>query len=73
MAQDKVTLSALMEIESFRNKLRLANKNANLDYQVTHVTIMEGPDLYEWVTGGEFVLTTFYAFSKNPELQDYAF
>ena len=55
MAQDKVTLSALMEIESFRNKLRLANKNANLDYQVTHVTIMEGPDLYEWVTGGEFV------------------
>ena len=30
MAQDKVTLSALMEIESFRNKLRLANKNANL-------------------------------------------
>ena len=73
MAQDRVTLNALMEIENFRNKLRLANKNANLDYQITHVTIMEGPDLYEWVTGGEFVLTTFYAFSKNPELQDYAF
>lgn len=73
MAQDRVTLQALLEIENFSNKLRLANENANLDYQVTHVTIMEGPDLYEWVTGGEFVLTTFYAFSRNPELQDYAF
>ena len=73
MAQEKITLTALMEIENFRNKLSLVNKNANLDYQVTHVTIMEGPDLYEWVTGGEFVLTTFYAFSKNPELQDSAF
>lgn len=41
MAQDRVTLNALMEIENFRNKLRLANKNANLDYQITHVTIME--------------------------------
>lgn len=73
MAQDKVTLNSLLEIENFRNKLQLANKNANLDNPVTHVTIMEGPDLYEWVTGGEFVLTTFYAFSKNPELQDSAF
>lgn len=73
MAQGKVTLNALLEIENFRDKLRLVNKNANLDYQVTHVTIMEGPDLYEWVTGGEFVLTTFYAFSKNPELQEPAF
>ncbi|MHC1717826.1 MAG: PucR family transcriptional regulator [Acidaminococcaceae bacterium] len=73
MAQKTVTLNALLEIENFRDKLRLVNENANLDYQITHVTIMEGPDLYEWVTGGEFVLTTFYAFSKNPELQDAAF
>lgn len=73
MAQEKVTLNALLEIENFRDKLRLVNENANLEYQITHVTIMEGPDLYEWVTGGEFVLTTFYAFSKNPELQDAAF
>ena len=34
---------------------------------------MEGPDLHEWVTGGEFVLTTWYAFSKSPDLQEDGF
>lgn len=73
MPQEKVTLKKLLQIENFRDKLRLVNRQANLDYQVTHVTIMEGPDLYEWVTGGEFVLTTFYAFSQNTEIRDHAF
>ena len=35
--------------------------------------LWKGPDLHEWVTGGEFVLTTWYAFSKSPDLQEDGF
>ncbi|WP_339828267.1 PucR family transcriptional regulator ligand-binding domain-containing protein, partial [Phascolarctobacterium sp.] len=73
MTKKMVTLNELLEIKGFSERVTLANKYGNLKNQVTHVTIMEGPDLYEWVTGGEFVLTTWYAFSKNPELQENAF
>lgn len=73
MTKKMVTLNELLEIKGFSERMTLANKYGNLKNQVTHVTIMEGPDLYEWVTGGEFVLTTWYAFSKNPELQENAF
>ena len=73
MTKKMVTLNELLEIKGFSERMTLANKYGNLKNQVTHVTIMEGPDLYEWVTGGEFVLTTWYALSKNPELQENAF
>jgi purine catabolism regulator len=73
MSKKMVTLNELLEIKDFAERVILVNKQGNLNNQITHVTIMEGPDLYEWVTGGEFVLTTWYAFSKNPELQEIAF
>ena len=62
-----------MEIKDFAERVTLVNKHGNLNNQITHVTIMEGPDLHEWVTGGEFVLTTWYAFSKSPDLQEDGF
>lgn len=73
MSKKMVTLKELLEIKDFAERVTLVNKCGNLNNQITHVTIMEGPDLYEWVTGGEFVLTTWYAFSKSPELQENAF
>lgn len=73
MTKKMVTLNELLEIKDFATRVTLVNKQGNLMNPITHVTIMEGPDLYEWVTGGEFVLTTWYAFSKNPELQEKAF
>ncbi|MCD7875079.1 MAG: PucR family transcriptional regulator ligand-binding domain-containing protein [Acidaminococcaceae bacterium] len=73
MSKKMVTLNELLEIKDFAERVILVNKQGNLNNQITHVTIMEGPDLYEWITGGEFVLTTWYAFSKNPELQEIAF
>ena len=71
--QNVVTISDLMEIENFRTKAKLINTKADLNKSVSNVTIMESPDLYDWVNGGEFVLTTWYAFSKFPELQNKAF
>lgn len=65
-----VTIRQLQTIKWFNERATLINKNANLDKLVQHVTIQEAPDLWEWCKGGEFVLTTWYAFSHNPELQD---
>lgn len=73
MSKKMVTLNELLEIKDFAERVTLVNKHGNLNNQITHVTIMEGPDLHEWVTGGEFVLTTWYAFSKSPDLQEDGF
>ena len=55
MSKKMVTLNELLEIKDFAERVTLVNKHGNLNNQITHVTIMEGPDLHEWVTGGEFV------------------
>lgn len=73
MSKKMVTLNELLEIKDFAERVTLVNKHGNLNNQITHVTIMEGPDLHEWVTGGEFVLTIWYAFSKSPDLQEDGF
>ncbi len=65
-----VTVRHLQTIKWFNERATLVNKNADLDKIVQHVTIQEAPDLWEWCKGGEFVLTTWYAFSHNPEIQD---
>ena len=65
-----VTIRQLQTIKWFNERATLVNKNADLDKLVQHVTIQEAPDLWEWCKGGEFVLTTWYAFSHNPEIQD---
>lgn len=65
-----VTVRHLQTIKWFNERATLVNKNADLDKFVQHVTIQEAPDLWEWCKGGEFVLTTWYAFSQHPEMQD---
>lgn len=68
-----VTVRHLQTIKWFNERAKLVNKNADLDKLVQHVTIQEAPDLWEWCKGGEFVLTSWYAFSQKPELQDSSF
>lgn len=69
-----VQVKDLLNISSLEDKLKLVTINpAGLENELNFVTIMEAPDLHEWVAGGEFILTTWYAFSKNPELQLAAF
>lgn len=65
-----VTIKQLQKIKWFNERATLVNKNADLNKIVQHVTIMEAPDLWEWCKGGEFVLTTWHAFSYAPEKQD---
>lgn len=67
---NNIVVGDLIQIKSFNEQLKLVTKkNAGINKTVSHVTIMEAPDFYEWVTGGEFVLTTWYAFSINPSIQ----
>lgn len=69
-----VTVGDLVKIGAFNEKMTLVTKNkCSLKNTINYVTIMEAPDFFEWVTGGEFVLTTWYSFSLNPELQVEAF
>ena len=65
-----VFVGDLIQIEALNKLCKLVTKNGvGLNNVVTHVTIMEAPDFHEWVTGGEFVLTTWYAFSLDPSIQ----
>lgn len=68
-----VVVRDLLELDLFREMAELVAGHKGLDRTVSFVTIMEAPDFYEWVDGGEFVLTTWYAFSQRPELQRDAF
>lgn len=40
-----------------------------LDREVSQVTVGEVPDIGDWLTGGELVLSTFFAAAKDPEAQ----
>ena len=62
------SINELLQVKEFSGRIKIVTNGKNQDKPITHVTIMEGPDLYEWVTGGELVLTTWYSFSKQPEI-----
>ncbi|MCL6106081.1 MAG: PucR family transcriptional regulator ligand-binding domain-containing protein [Actinobacteria bacterium] len=40
-----------------------------LEREVSQVTVGEVPDIGDWLSGGELVLSTFFAAAKNPEAQ----
>ncbi len=40
-----------------------------LDREVSQVTVGEVPDIGDWLTGGELVLSTFFAAAKDPQAQ----
>lgn len=64
-----VTVEQVMELEAFSEATQLIAGAAGVKNAITYVTISEAPDFYEWVSGGEFVLTTLYAFRDHPELR----
>lgn len=65
MNDQKSTVENLLKLKEFNNKATLVSVNCDKSRLVSHVTIMEAPDLYEWVAGGEFVLTTWYSMGHD--------
>ena len=64
-----VTVKKIMEIETFFEAVTLVAGQDGTDRVISYVTVSETPDFYEWVSGGEFVLTTLYAFKEHKERQ----
>ena len=73
MCNNISTVAELIKLKDFSKHATLITKNSDLSRVVSHVTIMEAPDLNEWVTGGEFVLTTWYSFSQNSTIAEESF
>lgn len=63
----KITVSKLMDLESYSQSMVLVAGQKGTDNVVTFITVSETPDFYQWVSGGEFVLTTLYAFEEHKE------
>ncbi len=68
-----ITVRKIMELDLIQRQLTLIGGKKGLEKQVNFITIMEAPDFHEWVAGGEFVLTSWYAYSQNPKNQEHAF
>lgn len=73
MCSNMVTIEDLIKLKDFSKHATLVSKKCDCSRVVSHITIMEAPDLNEWVTGGEFVLTTWYSLSKDPQLAENSF
>lgn len=69
MVDTAVTVEQIMDLETISQTATLIAGFDGVKNVITYVTVTEAPDFYEWVTGGEFVLTTLYAFRDNPELR----
>ncbi|MBP2638661.1 MAG: regulator of polyketide synthase expression [Firmicutes bacterium] len=63
-----ITVAQIMELEIMPLHATLIAGHDGINKEVTYVTVMETPNLYELITGGEFVLSTLYTFQKTPEL-----
>jgi len=64
-----VTIEKIINLEAFSQATTLVAGHAGINNVVTYITASETPDFYEWVSGGEFVLTTLYAFKDHKDLQ----
>ena len=61
----EVTVASLMQLDIFRENLTLVAGGGGQDRPVVFVTVQEAPDFADWLDGGEFVLSTWFAFSND--------
>lgn len=59
-----ITLSEMLDIDIFKDAKVLAGKKGIIN-RVTKVNVMEVPDIEDWVTTGEFLLTTAYSIKDD--------
>lgn len=57
----------LFQIDTLKNSKVLAG-NSGLNRKITKINVMEVPDILDWVTPGEFLLTTAYSFKDDLKL-----
>ena len=65
-----LTLEKALSLDALKNAIVLSGKKG-LKNEISCINVMEVPDIYDWVTEGEFILTTGYPFKDSPtELAD---
>lgn len=62
-----------MNLDFIQKQMTLIGGEQGLQKKINFITIMEAPDFYEWVSGGEFILTTWFAYKQDPTNQEFAF
>lgn len=63
-----VTVGQILELGALKDARLLAGRDG-LDRPVTSVTVGEVPDIADWLSGGEMVLSTMFAVKGDLELQ----
>ena len=63
-----LTVSDILELPILAEAKVLAGKDG-MSRQVTQVTVGEVPDIGDWLTGSELVLSTFFGVETTPEAQ----
>lgn len=61
-----MTVQEMLNIPFFSDMI-VAGGQDGLFREVTSVSVMDAPDIYEWMKGGEFLITTAYIFKDSPE------
>ncbi len=64
----ELSLSDILELPILAEARVLAGEDG-LERKVSQVTVGEVPDIGDWLTGGELVLSTFFAVETTPEAQ----
>lgn len=59
-----LSLRDLLETDEFSN-FKVISGHGGLDRPVTSVSVMDAPDIYEWMHGGEILITTGYIFRDD--------
>lgn len=64
-----VLLDDLMNMSCFHSSKLVAGTIKNRDIYVEGITIIEAPDIANWIKGGELLLTSFYSIDKELDIQ----
>ena len=60
----KLTVNQILHTEGFE-KFRVICGNRGLNREVSSVSVIDAPDIYNWLQGGEILLTSGYIFKDN--------
>ena len=60
-----LTLEKALSLDVFKNAVVLSGRQG-LKNEITSITVMEVPDISDWVSEGELILTTGYPFKDSP-------
>lgn len=64
-----ILLSDLLRMSCFESSKLVAGTVEGREIYVTGITIVEAPDIANWIRGGELLLTSFYSIDKDVDIQ----